>query len=190
MSRSSFPWLLFLWLTALAGSIQVVKCQPHLPMGSLRRARFSPSSTAAKPPSSIQPYMYHLGSVAYVECPKDDNNVHPFLKSPLIITLQNFFLGVREKADQKRGFTRLLARGLRLWLVWHCTKNVFVTIFEDRWEAERDPERFFGKGHIWLSNAHKQTVKRRMKRGERNRMWVGIGYTPRYVVVVVLVIFG
>ena len=36
---------------------------------------------------------------------------------------------------------------------------------------------------MWLTQntAHKDVVRRRLKRGKRNRQWVGIGYTPRYV---------
>lgn len=66
-----------------------------------------------------------------------------------------------------------------------------VSIYEDRWHAERDPEAFFGSQGMWISKGgHKEVVRRRMQRSKRNRQWVGLGYTPRLVWLVGVLLRG
>lgn len=71
-------------------------------------------------------------------------------------------------------------RAGRTWVFWFFSKDCLASIYEDRWHAERDPDKFFGSEGMWISNgAHKDVVKRRIQRSRRNRQWVGLGYTPR-----------
>ena len=70
----------------------------------------------------------------------------------------------------------------RRWVFWYFSKDCMKSLVEDRWFAERDPDKFFGDqgGGMWITKGgHKEVVKRRMKRSKRNRQWVGLGYTPR-----------
>lgn len=70
----------------------------------------------------------------------------------------------------------------RTWVFWFFSKDCLASIYEDRWHAERDPDKFFGNEGMWISKgAHKDVVKRRIQRSRRNRQWVGLGYTPRWV---------
>jgi hypothetical protein len=77
---------------------------------------------------------------------------------------------------------KFLIRILRIWIFYFFSKDCMESIYEDKWHAERDPEDFFSNGGMWISKgSHKEVVRRRMNRSKRNRQWVGLGYTPRLV---------
>jgi len=85
----------------------------------------------------------------------------------------------------------LSLRAFRTWIFYFFSSDCFDSIYEDRWHSERDPDDFFGGGGMWISKVgHKEVVRRRMQRGKRNRQWVGLGYTPRLVWLVGVLLKG
>eukprot|EP00536_Pseudo-nitzschia_multiseries_P018680 jgi/Psemu1/328897/estExt_fgenesh1_pg.C_28920001 len=87
--------------------------------------------------------------------------------------------------------SQTLLRAARAWVFWYFSKDSMASIYEDLWHAERDPEDFFGSGGMWISKgAHKSVVRRRIQRSKRNRQWVGLGYTPRLVWLVGVLLRG
>jgi len=101
-----------------------------------------------------------------------------------ITDILNFQLRIEQLKDQLK-LGKLVKFGLRCfrtWVFYYFSKDCFDSIYEDRWHAERNPEDFFGGGGMWISKGgHKEVVRKRMQRGKRNRQWVGLGYTPRLV---------
>jgi hypothetical protein len=60
------------------------------------------------------------------------------------------------------------------------TYDSIESILLDSWEAERNPEKFFGKTGI-LQNNERDVVRRRVVSSRTLRKLVGAGYTPRLV---------
>jgi hypothetical protein len=78
---------------------------------------------------------------------------------------------------------RILCHKFRLFHAFvflYYTQDTFESILQDEWEAERNPEKFFGKKGILLSN-RRDVVQRRVLRDRTIRKLVGAGYTPRLV---------
>ena len=89
------------------------------------------------------------------------------------------------------GITKLSLRIFRTWVFYFFSKECMDSIYEDKWHAERSPEDFFGDGGMWVTTgSHKEVVRRRMSRSKRNRQWVGLGYTPRLVWLVGVLLRG
>ena len=83
----------------------------------------------------------------------------------------------------QHAFDWLCANRVRLFHLFvfvkysHCTVE---SILEDSWEAERNPDKYFGKTGIIQSN-ERSVVKRRVVSSSTIRKIVGAGYTPRLV---------
>lgn len=98
---------------------------------------------------------------------------------------------VTETLTRPRVLLSLAVRGIRTWIFWYFSKDCLASIYEDRWHAERNPDAFFGSEGMWISKgAHKDVVRRRIQRSKRNRQWVGLGYTPRLVWLVGVLLRG
>lgn len=68
---------------------------------------------------------------------------------------------------------------LRLLVFLYCCRDAAESIGYDAWEAERDPENFFGSWY--MSDEERQALRRRIASASRIRSLVGAGWTPRLV---------
>jgi hypothetical protein len=82
-----------------------------------------------------------------------------------------------------------IQRIIHLFVFYACTKNSMISIFDDQWEAERDPDSFFSQRGIW-HHGERTVVKRRTVQASIMRKYAGVGYTPRYVCMYVCVCVG
>jgi hypothetical protein len=71
-------------------------------------------------------------------------------------------------------------RLFHLFIFLHHTYPSLESIRMDSWEAERNPEKFFGKRGI-LQESERDVVRRRVASSRAIRELVGAGYTPRLV---------
>lgn len=105
------------------------------------------------------------------------------------------FWVIRQRADKKHNPLQRLKNKCqhafqKLWLHRRKLFHLFVffyyshdaveSIMEDSWEAERNPEKFFGKKGILHSN-ERAVVRRRVVSSKTIRKLAGMGYTPRLV---------
>jgi hypothetical protein len=115
-------------------------------------------------PESLSKQFYNLG----ISVHNDDKKPRPFQK----LTLRCH-----------QAFHKLWENRMRLFHLFifvrysHCTVE---SILEDSWEAERNPDKYFGKKGI-LSSKERSVVKRRVVSSSTIRKIVGAGYTPRLV---------
>jgi hypothetical protein len=105
-----------------------------------------------------------------------------------------FGMVVKGKSDEMGPFGRLSQSVQRLfkrffenkWRLFHLyifmyyTYDSIESIRVDSWEAERNPEKFFGKTGILKSN-ERDVIRRRVGSSRTIRKLVGAGYTPRLV---------
>lgn len=129
---------------------------------------------------------YRLGNFVYRD--NRDNNTTTRQQEPRPSTMVGHKSILESLLWNKQNILRqLLERyGGTIQRVFHLlvfgfyTKNSILSILEDQWEAERNPEKVFSQRGIWYQGERK-VVKRRTVQASVMRKYVGVGYTPRYV---------
>ncbi|KAG7336905.1 hypothetical protein IV203_006178 [Nitzschia inconspicua] len=71
-------------------------------------------------------------------------------------------------------------RLFHFFIFMYYTRDSMESIATDSWEAERNPDKFFGKRGI-LQSHERDVVRRRVTSSRTIRKLVGAGYTPRLV---------
>jgi hypothetical protein len=151
------------------------------------------TTTRSKPPPSS---LYRWGNLGHNTLIKETlkqkiiryikyshRNIIEYIELNIIQELKNHL--------NMKDITKFSLRIFRTWIFYFFSKDCMDSIYEDKWHAERSPEDFFGSGGMWISTgSHKEVVRRRMNRSKRNRQWVGLGYTPRLVWLVGVLLRG
>jgi len=151
-----------------------------LTMASPSPSRLKVNSRAVKPSVSSSPSTLNR----WVNFGKDEKESCTFINRKMKV-VRNWISTQwkRVRNIKYREIVSLSIQLFRAWIFWYFSKDCFRSIYDDQWHAERNPKKYFGDEGMWVSksNNHNEVVKRRIKRNQRNRQWIGIGYTPRFV---------
>ena len=109
---------------------------------------------------------YRLGNFAHVPKPSPP-------PAPFVSTLQTQLQKLSQIWEEH------IAHYFRIGVFIYYTRGAVVSIYDDSWEAIRDPTAVFGKRI--RRDKERKVVQRRIRHAERLRAFVGAGYTPRLV---------
>lgn len=109
---------------------------------------------------------YRLGNFAYVPAPPPP--------APSVSTLPTKQLHKLSQVWEKH-----IAHYFRIGVFIYYSRGAITSIYDDSWEAIRDPTMVFGKQI--RREEERKVVQKRTRHAERLRAFVGAGYTPRLV---------
>ena len=177
-------WALLVSLLATTGSF-LVEARPAAAASrilGIGNGRLQPKQSQSQ--SQSQPSIYTWGNFGHVPEPQPlASRVETKLRRLVGAYRDTIIARWTAFIEHHSSLSRCLALGLRCartYVFWYFSEDCFVSIYEDRWHAERNPDAFFGSEGMWVSKGgHKDVVRKRIQRSKRNRQWVGLGYTPR-----------
>lgn len=145
--------------------------------------RCRPSNTPPPPPSAaVAPASsYRLGSYVHHDDAAVDTSAvsttTPRSLASAAAALVRSLPGRLKALD----IVSLLPRLFRLVIFTVHTYDAAIATLDDRWTAERVPEKMFGKGRGIWHRGELAVVQRRTRQASVMREYVGVGYSPRYV---------